>query len=133
MAHIRLHMTELRIQLQCRRHRTCGFDPWAGKLPWRRAGQYTPVFLPAESQGQRSLVCSSPSGRKESDAVDVTEHSCTRVQLPFMSVRKMPCIFFCLSHPVHISFLNLTYPKRVYSQFKKKSKQKLRKIPINAH
>ena len=28
-----------------------GFDPWAGKILWRRAGQPTPVFLPGESPG----------------------------------------------------------------------------------
>ena len=33
-----------------------GFDPWVGKIPWRRAWQPTPVFLPGESLGQRSLV-----------------------------------------------------------------------------
>ena len=27
----------------------CGFDPWVGKIPWRRSGQPTPVFLPGES------------------------------------------------------------------------------------
>ncbi len=32
------------------------FDLWVGKIPWRRAWQPTPVFLPGESQGQRSLV-----------------------------------------------------------------------------
>jgi len=31
-------------------------DPWVGKIPWRRACQPTPVFLPGESQGQRSLA-----------------------------------------------------------------------------
>ena len=24
---------------QCRRHKRCGFDPWVGKIPWRRAWQ----------------------------------------------------------------------------------------------
>ena len=38
---------------QCRRHR---FDPWVRKIPWRRAWQPTPVFLPGESHGQRSPV-----------------------------------------------------------------------------
>ena len=42
---------------QCRR---CGFNPWAGKIPWRRKWQPTPVFLPGESQGQRSLAGDSP-------------------------------------------------------------------------
>ena len=37
---------------QCRRH---GFDPWFQKIPCRRAWQPTPVFLPGESHGQRSL------------------------------------------------------------------------------
>ena len=33
-------------RLQCGRP---GFDPWVGKIPWRRAWQPTPVFLPGES------------------------------------------------------------------------------------
>ena len=44
-----------------------GFDPWVGKIPWRRAWQPTPVFLPGESHGQRSLVGYSPWDHKESD------------------------------------------------------------------
>ena len=55
------------ICLQCRRH---GFDPWVGKIPWRRAWQPTPVFLPEESHGQRSLVGYSPRGHKESDTTE---------------------------------------------------------------
>ena len=31
-------------------------DSWAGKIPWRRAWQSTPAFLPGESHGQKSLV-----------------------------------------------------------------------------
>ena len=49
--------------LQCR---TPGFNPWVGKIPWRRAWQLTPVFLPGESPWTRSLVGYSPWGRKES-------------------------------------------------------------------
>ena len=30
---------------QCRRHKKYGFDPWVGKIPWRRKWQPTPVFL----------------------------------------------------------------------------------------
>ena len=47
-----------------------GFDPWFGKIPWRRKRQPTPVFLPAESRGQRSLVGYSPWGCKESDMTE---------------------------------------------------------------
>ena len=48
---------------QCRRHNRCRFNPWIGRIPWRRAYHPTPVFLPGESQGQRSLVAYSPWGR----------------------------------------------------------------------
>ena len=34
---------------QGRRHKRFGFDPWVGKIPWRKAQQPTPVFLPGES------------------------------------------------------------------------------------
>ena len=34
---------------QCRKHKKHGFDPWVRKIPWRRAWQPTPVFLPGES------------------------------------------------------------------------------------
>ena len=45
--------------------RRLGFDPWVGKIPWRRKWQFTPVFLPGESNGQRSLAGYSPESRKE--------------------------------------------------------------------
>ena len=35
--------------------------------PWRRKWQHTPVFLPGELHGQRSLAGYSPWGHKESD------------------------------------------------------------------
>ena len=38
---------------QCRRR---GFDPWVGKIPWRKKWQPMPVLLPGKSHGQRSLV-----------------------------------------------------------------------------
>ena len=48
------------------------FDPWVRKIPWRRAWQPTPVFLPGEPHGQRSLVGYSPWGGTESDTTKVT-------------------------------------------------------------
>ena len=51
-----------------------GFDPWVGKIPWSRAWQSTPVFLPGESHGRRSLVGYSPWGHKE---LDMTERLST--------------------------------------------------------
>ena len=41
---------------QCKRHKRCWFDPWVGKIAWRRKWQPTPVLLPGKSQGQRSLA-----------------------------------------------------------------------------
>ena len=40
---------------QWRRHKRQGFDPWVGKIPWRRKWQLAPVFLLGKSHGQRSL------------------------------------------------------------------------------
>ena len=48
-----------RICLQCRR---CGFDPWVGKIPGRMKWLPTPVFLPGESYGQRSLSMATVHG-----------------------------------------------------------------------
>ena len=42
---------------QCGRHR---FNPRVGEIPWRREWLPTPVFVPGESHGQRSLVGDSP-------------------------------------------------------------------------
>ena len=53
-----------RICLQCWR---CGFDPWVGKIPWRRKWQSTPALLPGKSHGQMSLVGYSPWCSIESD------------------------------------------------------------------
>ena len=50
---------------QCRRQcKRCVFDAWGGKIPWRRAWQPTPVFMPGESHGQRSLVGYGSYGRR---------------------------------------------------------------------
>ena len=81
-----------KILLHCRRHR---FDSWVRKIPWRRAWQPTPVFLPGESYGQRSLVGYSPWGRKESDTTEVTERAFT-CPAPFF-----PCIYIAHYLSIH--------------------------------
>ena len=53
--------------LQCGRP---GFDPWVGKISWRRKWQSTPGLLPGKSHGQRSLVGYSPWAGKESDTTE---------------------------------------------------------------
>ena len=47
---------------QCRRLGRRRFDPWVGKILWRRKWQPTPVFLPGEFQGQRNVEGYSPWG-----------------------------------------------------------------------
>ena len=73
-------LRQYRIRLQCGRP---GFDPWVGKIPWRRKWQPTPVFLAGESHGRRSLVGYSSSGGKELDTTECLTlftfmASCTR-------------------------------------------------------
>ena len=56
----------------CRRYKRHRFDPWVRKIPWKRAWQPSPVFLPGESYGQRGLAGYSPWGCKELNITEVT-------------------------------------------------------------
>ena len=60
-------LRQQRICLQCRRPR---FSPWVGKISWRREWLPTPVLLPGESHGQRSLAGYIPWGCKESGTTE---------------------------------------------------------------
>ena len=62
---------------QCRRRKRLGFSPWIGKIPWRKAWQPTPVFLPGERHGQRSLADYSPQVCKELHMTEGTQHTHT--------------------------------------------------------
>ena len=76
-----------------------GSIPGFGKIPWRRKWQPTPVFLPGESPGRRSLVGYSPWGHKESDTTEPLHLLCQWAQLCDLLVFRV-CI--CLPH---LSFL----------------------------
>ena len=82
---------------QCRRHKRCRFNTWVRKIPWRRKWQPTPVFLPGESHGQRSLAGYSPWVHKESD---MTEHSTHYITLGISKFEKYETfkLFIGLSH-----------------------------------
>ena len=54
----------------CLQGRRSGFNPWVGKIPWRRKWQPIPVLLPGKSHGQRILIGPSSWGLKE---LDMTE------------------------------------------------------------
>ena len=47
-----------------------GSIPGSGRPPWKKEWHPTPVFLPGESHGQRSLVGHSPWGHKESNMTE---------------------------------------------------------------
>ena len=48
------------------------YDPWVGKMPWRKAWQSTQAFLPGKSHAQRRVKGYSPYGRNESDTTEAT-------------------------------------------------------------
>ena len=87
-----------------------GFDPWVGKISWRREWQPTPVFLPGEFHGQNSLASYSPWGRKKSDMVE-------RLSLHFFRFGKfsviissstffdLPLLFLLLLEFIHHLFI----------------------------
>ena len=86
---------------QCKRCKRRQFDPWVGKIPWRRKWQPTPVFLPGESHGQRNLA--GYKDRKESDTTEATEHAqCLLVPPSFLSLLRRN--WKTLSGPVLLAF-----------------------------
>ena len=62
---------------QCKSVKRRGFDPWVGKIPWRKAWQHNPVFLPEESHGQRRQAGHGPQDHTELDMTEVTYQACT--------------------------------------------------------
>ena len=79
---------------QCRR---CEFDPWVGKILWKRKQQPTPIFLLGKSHGQRSLVGYSPWGHKE---VDMTEWLAlihlSSIELSLSLIKNQLSVFVCI-------------------------------------
>ena len=70
---------QVKISLHCGRSR---FNPYLGKILWRRERQPTPVILPGEFHGQRSLAGYHPWGYKESDTTEQLTLSCRYHQCP---------------------------------------------------
>ena len=90
---------------QCKRDKRWGFNPRVGKIPWRRAWQPTPVFLPGESHWQRSPEGYSPCGhsvRHDWSDLAYTVH---------IRQSQSPSSFHPSPNYVHMSILRL----RVYS------------------
>ena len=59
----------------------CRFHTWVRKIPWKRKWQSTPVFLPGESHGQRSLADYSPWDHEEFETTEATEQTCMHLYM----------------------------------------------------
>ena len=104
---------------QCRRRKRCRFDPWVGKIPWKRAWQPTPVFLPGKSHGQRSLAGYCPYCHKGLDMSEATEcthththmHTCTEgLRCRFQGLMQMAHSTVCEQNP---GICMLIYPQKL--------------------
>ena len=68
-------------------YRTPGFDPWIGKIPWRRLWLHTPLFLPREFCGQRGPCQATVQGvARESDMTEATQQARTVSLLPVVFI-----------------------------------------------
>ena len=110
-----------RICLQYRRHRRWRFDPWAGKIPWRRKWQPSPVFLLEKSHGQRSLAGCSPWDYKELNVTEVTHthtHTHMHTHTHAQHVCKV-CVVFSYFHSIllHAYSIFLSNPVLEHCQF----------------
>jgi len=63
-------MQEMQVQSQV---------PWVEKIPWKREWQPTPIFLPGEFLGQRSLAGYNPWSHKESDTTEKLTFSLSQI------------------------------------------------------
>ena len=97
---------------QWRRYKRCRFNLWVGKIPWRRAWQPTPVFLPGESHGQKTLTGYS-QGCKKSAKTEACLPPSSLWGLTFllMLVRSKPRISITLVFFLFFFFITLVFVK----------------------
>ena len=94
------------------------------KIPWGRAWQPTPVFLPRESHGQRSLAGYSPQGRKESDTTDVPEQAHT-IMFHSNVLMVVTCLFMTtvkIHHMVSVELANFVICEIYFNKADQKPK-----------
>ena len=90
---------------QCRRHKRCGFEPWVGKVSWRRKWQPTPVFRSDQirSVAQSCLTlcdpmnCSTPGLPVHHQLPEFTE---TRVHRVSDAIQPSHPLYYCLGNPM---------------------------------
>ena len=103
---------------QYRRYKRLGFDPWVGEVPWRRAWQPTPVFLPGESPWTEE------PGRLQSMGSKRVRHDWSSVIVFIVSPSicheamgpdAMILVFWMLSFKPTFSLSSFTLIKRLFS------------------
>ena len=102
-----------------RRCKRCGFDPWVGKILWRRKWQPTPVFLPGESHGQRSLTGYSPWGYKRVGH-NLAKHSLVLKTMYFMCYVNIPwfsLFFFFINVAQKMKTLKVNCPSSEWKHY----------------
>ena len=95
----------------CRRPQRRRCDPWVRKIPWRRAWQLTPVFLPGESHGQRSLVGYSPWGHRELDMTEwliLSLHF--HMRAPYYYIHQLVLLLLFFTFFLSLTHLSLLIP-----------------------
>ena len=75
----------------CPQSRRPGFDPWVGKIPWRREWQPTAVFFPGVIHGLRSLTGYRPCGCRVGCDWTTSTNTHTHKLTPRVSVRSHHC------------------------------------------
>ena len=75
-----MHKASLMLPWWLKWYRRPGFNPWVGKIPWRRKRQPTPVFLPEKSHGLRSLEGYCLWGLKEPEMTQCLNRESTEAQ-----------------------------------------------------
>ena len=107
--HKLMYMLQLNIPLQnfliLNSSKRPGFDLWIKKIPWIKEWQPTPVFLPEESHGQKSLAGYSPWDRKKSN----TTERLTLSLLTFLPAFVLLCPNSHFGLPTRWSFVLVPY------------------------
>ena len=92
-----------------------GFDPWIGKIPWRKAWQPTPVFLPGESHGPMSLV--GYKGAKNWPCLmQLSTHVCRNCSY-YEDILSMTWVYLCLQFHLFILCIFRIYARRKFRMF----------------
>ena len=77
------------------------FDPWVGKIPWRRKWQPTPVFLPGKFHGQMSLTGYTLKGHKELDMTEQLSTHNERISNVLPNILVAMVLFFFFFDPAN--------------------------------